>query len=366
MKKILFITPRMVKYGSEYSLFWILRRLTKYRAILLSGQKGELIRRLPPQIKVYIDPLQRPIDYYINFLCKKILKTTISEVYLEKIIRKEKPDACVLNTIITLKWIPVIKKYDVPVGVFVHELYSAYEHIPSRDLNLLMDETEFVICPSIETCERLRQAGYNKKIFLFQEPIDTDDISFDSSYFLDLRNKYDFILGMSGVFCNFKGARLVTKIASYLKQRNIALIWLGKILDTGLTALIMRQIKNLRLDNFVLIGEKDGKEYYSILNQIDGMLFTSIEDTYPIAVLEALYLQKPVITFNSGGVSEMIKEGMGRVVPLYDFDALFQAIDDLVNNRIKINRELMRNFALHHDIKSRIQTFEAILQEGFA
>ncbi len=75
---------------------------------------------------------------------------------------------------------------------------------------------------------------------------------------------------------------------------------------------------------------------HSILNTIDTFLLTFIEDPYPIVNTEGAYLQKPIIAFDSGGVSEFVRPVMGNVVPFYNFDALFEAIDELITSRMYI------------------------------
>jgi hypothetical protein len=56
---------------------------------------------------------------------------------------------------------------------------------------------------------------------------------------------------------------------------------------------------------------------------------------------------------------------MGKVVPLYNFDALFEAIDELITGRMYIDKSLLRNEAIKHDINNRIDEFEDVLLEGF-
>jgi glycosyltransferase involved in cell wall biosynthesis len=364
MKKILFITQSMSRGGSEVALFHIITHIKNFQSVVYSSKEGVLLKKLPQNINYYVDPLQRPIDYYKNFFIKKLFHTTISEIYLENIIKKEKFDACLLNTITTTKWIPLLKKHNIPIGVFNHELYSIYESLTPQNFQYLINETNFIITPSMAVYNSIKNAGYRKKLFLFNEPININTIC-PKEIKTEWKDKFSFIFGMSGVFYTRKGAHLIVKIASHLKQKNAAIVWIGNIWDTGLTELLKSQLYHLNLNNVFFTSELDWNEYYSILNTIDAFLLTSIEDPYPIVNIEAAYLQKPIIAFDSGGVSEFVKPGMGKVVPLYNFDALFEAIDELITGRMYIDKTLLRNEAIKHDINNRIDEFEDILIEGF-
>lgn len=54
---------------------------------------------------------------------------------------------------------------------------------------------------------------------------------------------------------------------------------------------------------------------------------------------------------------------MGKVVPRYDFDALFQTMDALISGNMYIDKELLHREALKHDIHHRIDEFENILSD---
>ncbi len=86
-----------------------------------------------------------------------------------------------------------------------------------------------------------------------------------------------------------------------------------------------------------------------------------MSDPYPLVMLEAAYLQKPIIAFDSGGVTEFVKEGMGKVVPYYCVNAYLDAIKDFIEGKIPVDKELLRKEAEKHDITKRIGEFEDII-----
>ena len=65
----------------------------------------------------------------------------------------------------------------------------------------------------------------------------------------------------------------------------------------------------------------------------DIFLFCSLADNQPLAVMESLACGTPVFGFKTGGVVEMITNGLnGHLVAQYDLDSLSDAILTLVSN----------------------------------
>lgn len=166
---------------------------------------------------------------------------------------------------------------------------------------------------------------------------------------------------MSGQRAYHKGFHIVIEISKFLKKYNAALVWLGASNDYGLNFFIQKVIENNSIDNIILPGLLKGDEYYSWLNACDAFLLTSMVDPYPLVMLEAAYLQKPIIAFDSGGVTEFVKEGMGKIVPYYCVNAYLDAIRDFIEGKIPVDKELLRKEAEKHDITKRVSEFEDII-----
>ncbi|MCX7954404.1 MAG: glycosyltransferase [Bacteroidales bacterium] len=93
----------------------------------------------------------------------------------------------------------------------------------------------------------------------------------------------------------------------------------------------------------------------------DVFLLTSLVDPYPLVMLEAAYLQKPIIAFIRGGVSEFVKKGMGKIVSYYCVEKLKNAIEEFISEKIIINKDLLKREAEKHDIKIKISEFEDMI-----
>lgn len=76
----------------------------------------------------------------------------------------------------------------------------------------------------------------------------------------------------------------------------------------------------------------------------------------PIALLEAGLLERALVCSTSGGMPEVVKDGVnGRVFPMGDLDALASALADLAarpEDRKRFGSALRRDILAHHDIRA--------------
>lgn len=74
------------------------------------------------------------------------------------------------------------------------------------------------------------------------------------------------------------------------------------------------------------LGELDNP--YPVMGDFDIMTLPSRDDPFPLVVMEAMLLGKPVVAFDVGGVAEQL-DGTGVVVEAGDVDAFARCIVDL-------------------------------------
>lgn len=83
-------------------------------------------------------------------------------------------------------------------------------------------------------------------------------------------------------------------------------------------------------------NEEDMRVFYTAL---DFLLYPSIADNYPLALLEAQACGTPVLAFNVGGIPEIVEDGeSGIIVPNQDTNALIAAALRLADNSELIQR----------------------------
>ena len=363
-KNVLFYSPFMGHTGSEMMIKYIVSNVNKIRPVILSGENGDLLNEIPKNIPVYI--------YYNNYnmnIWEKILDRLLNKFSMQnlallqfkKIIKKHNIELIVINTIVADKIIPLVKKCNIPFVVYAHELPSLYNLLSIENFKYIINNAKGVIGCSQLVCENLKIMGF-KNVKLFYEGVNYAKIETLEKIENEIKwMGYSYVFAMSGTLVDLKGFHIVIDIAKYIKQYNAAFIWIGAHSNNSYEFYLKNLIKNYSLENIIFTGLLKGDEYYSWLNACDAFLLTSMSDSYPIVMLEAAYLQKPIIAFDSGGVTEFVKEGMGKVVPYYCVNAYLDAIKDFIEGKIPVDKELLRKEAEKHDITKRIGEFEDII-----
>lgn len=91
------------------------------------------------------------------------------------------------------------------------------------------------------------------------------------------------------------------------------------------------QLKILIYQNFQVF-QKSG--YYDYLNIIDSLLLTSRQDSFPLVMIEANFLGKPILSFDSGGSTEfIIKNKTGNVCNSWNASDMLDHMMELYRNR---------------------------------
>lgn len=77
-----------------------------------------------------------------------------------------------------------------------------------------------------------------------------------------------------------------------------------------------------------------------MLSAADLLLYPSLADNQPLAVIEAMACGTPVFTYNTGGIAEALGNDAGVVVPRKDASGLAHAIDHAIQSEQLVNMSL--------------------------
>jgi glycosyltransferase involved in cell wall biosynthesis len=368
MKRILFYSPFGSRTGSDMMLSYLIQYSNRelYYPIVFSVKKWELMNHLSREIPVYSSILERSRGKRgIEYLGRKLFKTSLYEEHILKIIKKHKPDLIYLNTIIVHDIIDVLKKTNIPFITHCHELNSSYQQVSAPDLDFILNNSRLMIGCSREVCAQLKTLGA-ENVALVPEAIDPTRFLKKKQSQSITREKWGIpenveVWVMAGLRHYRKGYDYVPYLAKRLQQHDIWLMWIGKSYGTGYDRLIEKQIANDQLNNVLLIGELE-EDYSDLLDLSSGLILTSREDPFPLVMLEAAFLGKPIVSFDSGGVKEFLTEGMGKVVEQFDIEKLCVALLDISAGRIKTDSELIRRRSKEFEITNVIETWHKVIQ----
>lgn len=114
----------------------------------------------------------------------------------------------------------------------------------------------------------------------------------------------------------------------------------------------------LQLDNFVsFTGLLEGERLASRVASGDFLVISSNYENLPVVIIEALACGLPVVSTNVGGISEIINDSNGILVPPHDSEKLADALQLMIHNHNKYDANQLRDNILKKYSHSAVGTF---------
>lgn len=362
---VLFITASFNRTGSEVLLLNLLKGLDQQviRPYLFCLEDGELLKELPKKI-----PYSLP--YYTRKkrsekLWRSVLKRVRQDPFeyqLKMIQRKIKADIWYINTIVVdPRFLTIGKQLGVKIVTHFHELSNAYRFITKTHLQLILENSDVCIGCSKIVCEKIRELGH-PNVQLQYSFVDTALIDRQLAKPSLGREALGipedaFVWAISGTVTYEKGVDYLPSILGALTDENIRIMWLGKSPADGLGYYIEAVTEKQWPGKMIFTGGLK-EQYYQYLMLADGLLMPSREDSFPLVMLEAAYLGKPIVSFNSGGVSELVSREKGVVVDSWNAIDLVEAMKKIMASG---RSTIKRNVTLEFTMEKQIDHFQQLL-----
>ena len=300
-------------------LLYILRHLDreKYEAGLVSFADGELLKEVPSDIPVFIGPghytLTQKVSFHLGF--------HPMERFLDKLSRQFKADFWYINTVMLPDVVQAARNLSMPVVSHIHELSHMLSFIGGQEYEGIIQHSDLLIGCSEVVCENLRASGGARveKLLSF---IDLGGITPSPTRVEALRREWgvragDFVWVMSGTTSERKGFDLLPDLAAAIDDPTVLLVWVGRVSPDGMVYLTEKRCERVGSTKVRLVGAKKD-DYYDHLAAADGFMMTSRQEPLGLVMVEAAWLGKPIVAFDSGGPSEFITERIGTVIPNLD------------------------------------------------
>jgi glycosyltransferase involved in cell wall biosynthesis len=257
-----------------------------------------------------------------------------------------------------------------------HNVWPRY-HPATRWANLLtFPRNDHVFAVSDEVRSSIR---YPEAISILRMPpvetlyhgIDADALA--RSAFVDgVRQELGIVDGVPlvGTVANFKahkGHQVLLEAARLVRARHaearFVLIGRGPLEDE-----VRRQVNRMGLDGSVaVLGYR--QDAVRLTGAFDVFVLPSLYEGLPIALLEAMALERPVVATRVGGTPEVVTDGVdGLLVPGGDPRALAERIVRLIDDvslRTRLGRaagERARRFDIRPAVRRMEQVYEELLQ----
>jgi len=345
-------------------LLYILRHLDreKYQAGLVSFADGELLKDVPADIPVFIGPgrytLPQKVSFHLGF--------HPMERFLTKVTRQFKADLWYVNTVMLSDVVQAARKFSLPVISHIHELSHMLAFVGRQDYESIIQESVLLIGCSEVVCDTLRASGgtHVRKLLSFT---DLGEIVPLPEGAKALRQEWgvqpgDFVWIMSGTTSERKGFDLLPDLAAAIDDPTVHLVWVGKASVDGMVYLTEKRCEQSKTTKIHLVGAKR-EDYFTHLAAADGFMLTSKQEPLGLVMVEAAWLGKPIVAFDSGGPAEFIVENIGTVVPNLDLGAFARAMHYWRSNPSKFDAARARDRASEFGSELGMSKWKSIIED---
>lgn len=381
MKNILFVSHDANRAGAQILLLRFLRLLKgnqHFQFSILLKEGGIIENEFKEIAQTYF--WEKPESFqkksFFAKLYKKFINKDDYQSNLIRTLKAQKFDLIVSNTITNGDIMPILTQLNSPIFTYVHELEMGIQQYtrPEYFQNVKSLSTAFIAC-----------AASVKENLILNHQIDTDLIKnlpsllpesalnyqIDKKVNLNLRNQYNipvnaFLIGGMGTVDLRKGVDVFLQVASKLKSdSSIFFLWVGG--QETETDYKNFQIDKSRLGLDNVIFQPSVNNPLDFMSIFDVFFVSSREDPYPLVVLEAAILGKPIICFDkAGGAKDFVENDCGAVIDYLNVDNTVKKIVEFKENRIV--RENMgicgrKKVLERHSQTIAFQTFVDILEE---
>jgi len=172
-----------------------------------------------------------------------------------------------------------------------------------------------------------------------------------------------------------KNQLLLLKIVSQLKDKyNISVFLAGDLnADEGYARSLKEYCREFSIEDRIhFLGKIPHQEVLSHFSQCDLVVFPTVAEMMPRAVIEAMWLGKPVIASGVDGILDLIHNNeTGKLVNVNDIDGFSAAITELVGNpgeALRMAREgqkfVREACSLESVGRSMVKFYQRISNEG--
>lgn len=285
-------------------------------------------------ISYFTLPLKNKLHFFLNII-KLIFFVRNHDIEL---INPHLKNAIVIGSIVGLL-------ANVPVIATLHGLPSDY----MRGVGIRDKFFDFLLGMFIKygVSKSIAISNYTKRVNTKLLHINPDRITiihnctdeFEIEYMVDESNykrelgveEEDFIVASIGRLSVQKGMHKFIRMAKIIlrDRKDIRFLIFG---EGEMRGYLEKKIEEEKLNDYIkLMGYR--KDIDKIYNVVDVLTITALNEAFGRTTLEAMLMGKPVVAFDSGGVSEIIVDGKtGFLVPPEDIGLMAEKIIYLIDN----------------------------------
>lgn len=355
--RIAFFIKRASRTGSEIALCNLISYAVRngIDACVACREGGELISQLPPAVPVFVYREWGPVKRTYAGLSRRLRGD--GNGFTSFVDSRFAPDVWHVNTIIQPECVLEAKRKNAKCVVYSHELEHILSDLSEPEARVIVSYPQLILANSQASLEVLRRLGRRNDIEVCYPSIDPQTIRTDSDAASKLRRELGisdetFVWAMAGTLDpNKNPSRFVSIALEMLGQgHDVHFIWLGDF-DSAYAQYVKQVARESRFSEKITFAGARTHDYYDWLNATNAAVITSFKESFSLVAVEAAYLGKPVVSFDSGGTREIVREGMGVVIDSWNDADLIQAMLRVMNGEVAFDRTVAEQRAREFSIE---------------
>ncbi len=235
---------------------------------------------------------------------------------------------------------------------------------------LISDLNLSIVVPSNSLFKKVKNSPIlkDKKIFIIPNGVDTKKFSPLSKNTarknIKIKDKFSILFIAQVAFNNYrKGTHILEMVLEKFKNRNDIQFLIAGVDSKHWKKKFSKNVVTFDYNN----NDKWKKNLY---NSADLLIFPSINENFPNVLLESMSCGLPALSFNFGGVNEIIDKETGLIIKDNNVKKFLEAVSFSIRNKKKIflfkkycREKILKNFSIDQEISSYIKVYEEILNE---
>ena len=381
MKNILFVSHDANRAGAQILFLRFLKLLKEnqnFKFSILLKEGGIIENEFNEIAQTYYWKRQKSMGEK-SFFSKLYKRFINKDAYKNKFfsaLKNQNFDLIVSNTIANGDILPVLRQLNCPIITYVHELEMGIQQYTKPEFfqNVIALSSSYIACADSVKQNLIQNYSINPTLIkVLPSLLPESALKYNLNILLNdkLRQQYSipldaFLIGGMGTVDLRKGVDVFLQVANKLKQnQNVYFLWVGGQ-DTE-TDYKNFQIDKSRLGLKNVIFQKSVENPLDFMSIFDVFFVSSREDPYPLVVLEAAMLSKPIICFDkAGGAKDFVEDDCGAVVEYLNVDSVVEKMVELKENpslREQIGVNARKKVLERHNQEKAFQTFVEILNQ---
>ena len=326
----------------------------------MQQEKDESLTEGIPTYRIWYRPSTIPKIWYATYLWG------VFQAFRFIVVKGFRPD--IIHAHIYEAAVPAVligKAYRLPVVVTEHSTGFPMGRLPRQDVRMArfaFSKADVVLPVSLSLQKAIENYGIKARFQIVPNAVDLSLFypSFDSRP--DNRPKRLLFVGLLDP-SHKKGLPFLLKALARLKEHRGD--WcLDLVGDGPARQEYESMVEDLGLvDKVIFHGLKTKEEVGEFMRKADIFVLPSLWENLPCVLIEAMACGLPIVSTLTGGIPEMIHEGIGILIPPGDARELSRTIDQVISSIDEFDRRAIAQQALQYSSESVGRLIHSIYED---